>query len=334
MPYELPVVGRVLTNAVSGPSNPSPPRPPHSVRRTSTIDIDFPNGFAKSRRVRGRARDFLTYSEATTVLADDVLMATVNPDRSYEFLFSFPDRPELQAMVGPSGTPNSRRVMNALVPEEQGAGSPLYLLLDDMPGALFISGHVLVEWIAPEERMTAMSGDFMAPVDVCMGYAAGSNAIGDDGKCLLIHQVQPAGPLMTEEDPLAWHKLQDESDQPALRRARRIDTWLDGDIHFDAYFQDSSTTPHHGRVAVHEYCLSGTVDFHTGELLTLKVDPRVLPFDACPQATKNVHRMIGIPLQQFRQAVVEQLPGTLGCTHLNDALRALAEVPIMVTSLQ
>ena len=44
--------------------------------------------------------------------------------------------------------------------------------------------------------------------------------------------------------------------------------------------------------------------------------------------------MIGIPLQQFRQAVVEQLPGTLGCTHLNDALRALAEVPIMVTSLQ
>jgi Protein of unknown function (DUF2889) len=334
VPYELPVIGRILTNAVSGPANPSPSRPTHSVRRTSTIDVDFPKGFTESRRVRGRARDFLTNGEATKVLADDVLMATVNPDRSYEFLFSFPDRPALQAMVGPAGTPNSRRAMNALVPEEQAAGSPLYLLLDDMPGAIFISGHVPVEWIAPEQRLSVLNGDFMAPVDACVGYAAGSNAIGDDGKCLLIHQVQPAGALMPDGDPLAWHKLQEESDQPALRRARRIDVWLDGAIHFDAYFQDSTTTPSHGRVAVHEYCLNGTADPQTGELLTLNVDPRVLPFDACPKAAKNVDRMIGIALQDFRHAVVEQLPGTLGCTHLNDALRALAEVPILVTSLQ
>jgi hypothetical protein len=66
----------------------------------------------------------------------------------------------------------------------------------------------------------------------------------------------------------------------------------------------------------------------------LNVDPRVLPYDACTKAAENVDRMIGIPIQEFRHAVVEQLPGPLGCTHLNDALRALAEVPMLVTSLQ
>jgi hypothetical protein len=31
--------------------------------------------------------------------------------------------------------------------------------------------------------------------------------------------------------------------------------------------------------------------------------------------------------------VLKSLPGTLGCTHLNDALRALAEVPALVGRL-
>jgi hypothetical protein len=118
-----------------------------------------------------------------------------------------------------------------------------------------------------------------------------------------------------------------------MRRARRIDVWLDGVINIDAFFQDSCTTPHHGRVAVHEYQIRATADVATGELLTVQADPRVLPFDACPGAAKNVDRMIGIPLRDFRQAVLDRLPGTLGCTHLSDALRALAEVPVMANTL-
>jgi hypothetical protein len=40
--------------------------------------------------------------------------------------------------------------------------------------------------------------------------------------------------------------------------------------------------------------------------------------------------MIGTPLRELRQEVLERLRGTLGCTHLNDVLRALAEVPQML----
>jgi hypothetical protein len=38
-------------------------------------------------------------------------------------------------------------------------------------------------------------------------------------------------------------------------------------------------------------------------------------------------------LADFRDAVLATLPGTLGCTHLNDVLRALADVPTLVAHL-
>ena len=333
MPYELPVIGRPITTAVSGPGNPSPDRKVNSIRRTSTLDLDYPEGLDGNRRVRGRARDLLTSSDEIRTLHDDVLVATVTPDRSYEYVFTFPDRPALQEMVGPRGTKNSRRAMAELVPEERDGGTPLFLLLDDLPAIALISGQVNIEWIPPEERTSHLKGDYLAPIGICSGFQEGSNAIAPDGKNLLIHQVQNVGPLTRDDDTYAWHKLQDETAEPAMRRARRIDVWVDDVINIDAYFQDSCTTPAHGRVAVHEYQLIATADIATGKLLSIQADPRILPFDACPGAAANVDRMIGIPLREFRQAVLERIPGTLGCTHLNDALRALAEVPVMVASL-
>ena len=43
--------------------------------------------------------------------------------------------------------------------------------------------------------------------------------------------------------------------------------------------------------------------------------------------------MIGQHVGEFRQAVLDTLAGTLGCTHLNDVLRALTDVPALATSL-
>jgi hypothetical protein len=224
--------------------------------------------------------------------------------------------------------------MGELVPEEKAAGTPLFLLLDDLPAISLISGQIAIEWLPPEQRTSPRNGDYQSPVGICAGFQEGSNAIGPDGKNLLIHQVQSVGPLTREDDSLAWHKFQEETDQPAMRRVRRIDVWVDEVIHVDAFFQDSCTTPEHGRVAVHEYCVTATADLETGVLLSVFADPRILPFDSCPEAAGNVDRMIGIPLKEFREAVLDRLPGTLGCTHLNDALRALAEVPVMVNTIR
>jgi Protein of unknown function (DUF2889) len=55
--------------------------------------------------------------------------------------------------------------------------------------------------------------------------------------------------------------------------------------------------------------------------------PRVLPYDECPLAVLNVPTLVGLPLSELRTAVLRRLRGPLGCTHLNDMLRALADVP-------
>jgi hypothetical protein len=52
-----------------------------------------------------------------------------------------------------------------------------------------------------------------------------------------------------------------------------------------------------------------------------------------PMAVANVGRMVGTPLTDLRTAVLEQLNGIDGSTHLNDVLRSLAEVPVLVRPL-
>ena len=119
-----------------------------------------------------------------------------------------------------------------------------------------------------------------------------------------------------------------------MRRARRIDVRLDDAIVIDAAFQDSATTPAGGRAAVHEYSLTMTADPRSLAVLSLQAEPRILPQPECPSATANLSRLLGTPLPELREKVFAELKGTAGCTHLNDALRALADVPMLVKRLQ
>jgi hypothetical protein len=61
--------------------------------------------------------------------------------------------------------------------------------------------------------------------------------------------------------------------------------------------------------------------------------PRVLPYGECPLAVTYVGALTGLPLSELRGAVLERLRGPLGCTHLNDMLRALADVPALARQL-
>jgi hypothetical protein len=119
-----------------------------------------------------------------------------------------------------------------------------------------------------------------------------------------------------------------------MRRARRIDVTLDEVIVIDAAFQDSAARPDGTRAALHEYSITATADPHSMRLLSVDATPRVLPFAECPGAVTHISRLLDSALPQLRQTVLDELPGTLGCTHLNDALRALAEVPTLVNHLR
>jgi hypothetical protein len=115
-----------------------------------------------------------------------------------------------------------------------------------------------------------------------------------------------------------------------MRRARRIDISCDTLIRIDAHFQDSATTPEGTRSALHEYRIRATADPVALTLLSIEADPRVLPFAECPAAAPNAQRLVGKSLAQLRETVLDELRGVLGCTHLNDALRALADVPALL----
>jgi hypothetical protein len=139
--------------------------------------------------------------------------------------------------------------------------------------------------------------------------------------------------LVHPEEPAGWHDFP-ESPEMSMRRARRIDVWIEGDeLRVDSSFQDSSGDPEYGRVAVHEYGLAATASLATETLTSVTADPRVLPFVECPNAVDNLGLVVGLPLRELRTRVPELLGKTMGCTHLNDALRALAEVPVLAAHL-
>jgi len=83
---------------------------------------------------------------------------------------------------------------------------------------------------------------------------------------------------------------------------------------------------------VHEYLAAATLD-QTMTLRAINAEPRILPYVECLGAVANLERMMGRPVADFRAEVLGVLPGVLGCTHLNDVLRSLADVPALVGSV-
>jgi Protein of unknown function (DUF2889) len=320
--------------AVSGPAGPAPVRPPRSARRTSSVDMTWPGGFGTQLRLEGNARDAVTFDPTgPPVVVDEARTSVgIGPNRTIEDIAADGDHPGLQLLVGCRGGGYLRAALDEHLPDERAAGTPLSLLLDDISGTSLIAGfgwsRWVKDWITPPDRVQRPSME-----GVCIGFAPGSSALVEREVNVQTHRTQPVGTLVNPDDPDGWHRLPDLPDV-SMRRARRIDVWRDGDlVHIDTAFQDSSGDPDHGRIAVHEYLLRATADAATLTLQTLEIDPRVLPFVECPSARVNAMGMIGTPLVEMRRAVLERLAKTNGCTHLNDALRALAEVPVLLSHL-
>ncbi len=325
---------------VLGPAMPTPTRRLGSVRRTSTIDAVWPAGVGTAMHLKGRSRDLSTPIDgsAPVVLIEDSIQAVVDPDRTTTALSCSPARVDLQSLVGVKGGGGSRtRVVQAL-PEEVAAGTPLYLLLDDLSGATLVSGFAFTHWGGAQESLDRNSPEVKARkikmVGICAGFQKGASALGPNGKPPAVHAIQPVVDLPVNEDPLAWHELFEVTEVSA-RRSRRIDVWRDGNqFQIDAFFQDAGTSPAGPRIAVHEYTIQASFDAHSGIVTSIQALPQVLPFLECPMAAMNVGRLVGQPLREFRSIVNELLPGIDGCTHMNDALRALAEVPVLAAQIR
>jgi hypothetical protein len=332
------------SKAPANPFGPSPLRRPASIRRTSTIDTNWPEGVGKPMRMRGHARDLLTPVDDAKgqVLAEDTMDILAAVGRQIASITTSRRNDEVQALVGSRGGGHLRKEITRVVPDEQARGTALHLLLDDFSGASLVAGWAWSQWNKDwMERLRSQGGVSAADRNrqmegICAGFRPGSSALRVDGTSdptIQSNAIVP--PLPNPADPQSWHDLP-EQEGVGMRRARRIDVWLDdGLVHIDVGFQDSANSPTGGdRIAIHEYHVTATADPQSFVLLSLNVDPRVLPYRECPAASPNATRMVGAELAGFRLGVLQTLPGTLGCTHLNDVLRSMADVPQLTTRLR
>jgi hypothetical protein len=323
----------------SDPASAPPRRRPGSVRRTTTLLMHWPDGVDHPLRIDGRARDLLTPSKAAlapVVLDEAAITADITSDRTVTRIEARPARATIGVLVGSRGGGKFRSTLDQAVPGEREAGTGLYLLLDDLPGTTLIAPF---GWLREAKQLpngqpvSTMSDEQMRQMmeGVCSGFRPGSSGFGIAARFRQNVAVVP--PLGDVTDPWSWHELGTHP-SVAMRRARRIDVWRDGDqIAIDAMFRDSCWTTDGWEVAVHEYQLEAALDPESLALTSLRAIPRVLPYPECPAAASNVHRMIGSPVPSLRSEVLLRLQSIDCCTHLNDALRSLADVPVLAARI-
>jgi hypothetical protein len=327
-----------LDDSVTG----TPARRPGSVRRTSTIDMVWPGGYGSPLHLDGRARDLLTpVSGPPFVLNEATMMVEIPGSRTIGAISVTPERAGIDGLVGAVGGSDLRRAIDQVLPGEREAATPLYFLLDDIAGTSLIAGFA---WTRSRPEMRArMSGGgadrgAMARTFgvrkgrvICSGlrphgWADTHRIYEQDPK----HAVRPAGDITSPGDPFAWHAIPPDPDV-GLRRHRRIDVWPDARVlKVDAFFRDSCWDPDGAQMALHEYTIVADVDPRDLTLVSIVATPRVLPFPECQLAAPYPEELKGLPVSNFRATVPQTLTEVHACTHLNDMLRNLAEVPSLI----
>jgi len=249
---------------------------------------------------------------------------------------SSPQPEGIEKIVGLKASTGFRNSMLELVAVKR--GTPLFLLLDEIPAATLVSGHALghaarrgdLEF--PEHRR----GPKLQFVDLCAGFTADGTILTetDDETGLGPIVTGPeAPPIVDENDLKGWHELE-EIDTDSMRRMRRMDiTRVNGMLEVDVFFRDSHMNPWGTEQVVHEYGVTATIDEATMTFVAARAEDHSLPWQECPRAAASATRLVGMPLEGLRIAIREEFTGPTTCTHLNDTMRSLEDVAYLAQLL-
>jgi hypothetical protein len=219
----------------------------------------------------------------------------------------------------------------AAVPEEYAAGALVHQLLDETPVALLISYYKHKRDI--EDRYLAGLSVVSLPengrANVCAGWATGASALTlwDE----IGHSPTPIGPLTPQLDDVQLPA----QETGTMRRLRMTVVTRDdiGRVAARVWFRDTFAEPDGVISTVHEYEVLAVVDLDSDRLAALEIVPHVLPWRECTLAVPSTSMLVGQPLASLRSMVRAELKGALSCTHLNDTLRTLQDVPMLAYRL-
>lgn len=342
----------LLLPEAAGPHDPlgtTPVRAPGSIRRTSSIDTTRPDGLRRDSAVVGRARDLVTERDGTTtVVGEATLRARLAPGGLLEEAESTPPA-ALAGLIGSAVRAGFRARLAQELPEDRDECTLLHLLLDDLPGATLVSGYALQRSgalgdLVPRQpgtgdaegnRRRALAALFRS--DVCAGWADEATlmtTIREEGE-VPVPMGPPAPPLDAPGDPLAWHPVA-ALPPHGMRRCRRLDLmapagpggWL-----VDAHFRDSHFDEDGRETVLHEYTVAAEIDPVAARVRSITAQVRVLPWTECPGAVASAGRLAGMSVAELRERVRRELVGRTTCTHLNDTLRSLADLSVLVRQL-
>jgi hypothetical protein len=315
-----------------------------SVRRASHVRLRWPevdaDPLAAPMQVHGAVRDVATDRDGTArLLGDATLGCTIAADRTLTAVWADPVSPELSALVGRSASRGWRAAARQVAADETRLGA----LLADVPIAVLLSSYgALRQGRIELAAVETMAGRMR---NACAGWADGATPMRslEAGGGLPLPGIVPLdsvevdaasgmGPLTTEpRPPLAPGEL---------RRTRLLDVgpvaWQDaGGVRLVAGFRDSWHDPAAGASAgttrgegvLHEYVL--VAELSTDLVVeSIAADPRVLPYRECTLAAQSPERLVGHRVDDVRHLGPTGDP--TACTHLNDLLRTLAAVPVLL----
>ncbi|HEY6870409.1 MAG TPA: hypothetical protein VI199_11705, partial [Novosphingobium sp.] len=192
---------------VQAPHGPTPPRRAGSVRRTMSIDVEWPEGRDAAGHFVGRCRDVITEDPASPPRVLDESEAVVRAEhREIRAITATPAPPRLQELVGVRAGGHLRMALAEVIAPEKAAASPLYLVLDDLAGATLVSRWAFSRWPVPGQVALDRDPD-RSMEGVCIGFRPGSSALGSDGVPLPGSNATRVGPLLNPADPAGWHAL-------------------------------------------------------------------------------------------------------------------------------
>jgi hypothetical protein len=285
-------------------------------------------------RVHGEARDLVVDASGTSRVVQESLVTMETSEGLLATVMLEPDEIDHTALIGVSPRQGFRRHVRNLYGDATSAGSTLALLLDDLPAALVVAGYVHARARRADGRPgPSLSSGYVPQADLCAGWRADGTMMvairsNEELPFLPIPPVPNPAPIDQEWPTRAIPA-------PGLRRARRIDVTVEPDRwQVDAWFRDTYSAPDGKCGAVHEYTLDATINPEDHSVREIRAVPHALPWFECPAAADPISKLVGSSVDAFRTEVPLRLTGVECCTHLNNELRALADLPHMVDAFE
>jgi hypothetical protein len=320
----------------AGPHNPltsTPDRRAPSARRTTSIDVLWPDFATGQVEVVVRGQDLVTRADGVTEAADELdvtLLAELASGRVVDVQGG--DDLLRERVQDASLRSGFSRHLATVDPDGGRLRTLAYSALDDLPGAFLVAGYSMLREGLLDGDPEATKARAPRQGNICIGWRTDGPvfiALDEIGRNAVPYG--PDAPPVEQAEPKGWHPLLPIT-KGTVRRRRQLDVWpapdaggsAGGGLVLQSHFRDSYQGDE-PEMVMHEYLVQGSVGADSA-IAELHVDPLVLPWEACPGSVGSAAVLVGVPLAEVEERARTETAGPIGCTHLTSTLRALADV--------